>query len=736
MNRLVRLRNWGIACFCFLLPKQLFSQSTFIPPYKNTWTKPPQEIPTHTSTDAPLMGNGDLLATFGYQPNKLRYYISKTDFGRWVSRYGHGDGEFSQAGSRLVAHLDIDFQAIDNNNEQSFSASQDIWNGQTVARIGNNISVTSWVCATQNLIFIKVDALEQNAKVSVNLGAPENKMAKLSAGRLKNVIWQTRSFEDEVDIPAEAAIKVKIINSDTRSEILVKKGQPLLLAIAVGSNFGQQHPLGFVRDRLAGMDERSVAGFLEEHNAWWKQYWQKSNVVLNDTVMMKSYYQGLYTMGACSRNINFPPGIFGWISDDTPAWNNDYHLNYNFEAPFYALYTANRLEQALPHDAPVLAFMPRGKWYAEQVTHTRGVLYPVGIGPLGIEVTRQVDTLYSRFHPTGIEKGGMFWQQRSNAAYALLNMGQYWYSTYDTNYAEKIYPYAKAVAEFWEDYLKLEDGRYVIYNDAIHEGSGHDLNPILSLGLVRNVFNLMIDMSANMHIHPTEMQKWKNILDHISPFPTQVRNGRVVFRYTEKGLDWYDGNGLGIQHIYPSNAITLDSDTALLSVSRNTVDEMKRWRDYNTSSSFFMAAIRVGYNADTIYNKLHAFIANTRPNGFINNNVHGIENSCVVTNAIDEMLCMSVGNVIRLFPVLPAGIDASFNQLRANGAFLVSAKRKSGNISDVEFVSERGRTLTIDNPWKNRKIRVIRGGQRAEEMKGGRFTISTTKGEKIRIVPE
>ncbi|MBO9728643.1 MAG: hypothetical protein J7623_08405 [Chitinophaga sp.] len=736
MNRIVRLKNLGIACVCSLLPIQLFSQSIFIPPYKNTWTKPPREIPSRTSTDAPLMGNGDLLATLGYQTGKLRYYISKTDFGRWVSRYGHGEQEFNTAGSRLVAHLDINFHSAEEKESTPFSASQEIWNGQTVVKIGDNISVTSWVCATQNLIFIKVNALERNAKVSVSLGAPENKMAKLSAGQLKNVTWQTRFFEEEVDIPAAAAIAVKTINYDTPAEMLVEKGRPLLLAIAVESNFSQKNTLEYVCNSLSGINAHNVPRFLELHNAWWKQYWQKSSVWLNDSLMMKSYYQGLYTMGACSRNVNFPPGIFGWISDDTPAWNNDYHLNYNFEAPFYALYTANRLEQALPYDAPILAFMPRGKWYAEQVTHTRGILYPVGIGPMGTEVTRQVDTFYSHLHPTGIEKGGMFWQQRSNAAYALLNMGQYWYSTYDTAYAKKIYPYAKAVAEFWEDYLRSEEGRYVIYNDAIHEGSGNDINPILSLGLVRYVFNLMIDLSNDMHIQETDAGKWKNILSHISPFPTQTRNGRVVFRYTEKGLDWYPGNGLGAQHIYPANAITLDSDTALLSVSRNTIEEMSRWKDYNTSSSFFMAAIRVGYNADTIYNKLHAFIANTRPNGFINNNVHGIENACVVANAIDEMLCMSVGNVIRLFPVLPTGIDASFSKLRANGAFLVSAKIKSGNISDVEFMSEKGRSLTFDNPWKKGKIRVIRAGKPAEQLTGARFTVSTEKGERIRIVRE
>ena len=74
---------------------------------------------------------------------------------------------------------------------------------------------------------------------------------------------------------------------------------------------------------------------------------------------MKAYYQGLYTMGACSRDKRFPPALFGWVTTDKPTWNGDYHLNYNFYAPFYGLYSANRIEQATGQETPLLDFMQR-----------------------------------------------------------------------------------------------------------------------------------------------------------------------------------------------------------------------------------------------------------------------------------------------------------------------------------------------------------------------------------------
>ena len=43
------------------------------------------------------------------------------------------------------------------------------------------------------------------------------------------------------------------------------------------------------------------------------------------------------------------------------------------------------------------------------------------------------------------------------------------YSTYDRSYAQRVYPFLLEVGNFWEDYLKFENGRYVVYDDCIGE---------------------------------------------------------------------------------------------------------------------------------------------------------------------------------------------------------------------------------------------------------------------------
>ncbi|WP_214227823.1 hypothetical protein [Pedobacter sp. B4-66] len=719
MNKTINISLFLILCHLnvWSQSKQLLNGESAS--FKNIWTKPPAHIPNDVSVDAPLMGNGDVTMSVGFKGDQLRYYLSKNDFWRLQSK---ADG---LSGPRVVGFVDIKVNGF---NEGDFSAEQSLRNGVTASLLQKNtqkVTARSWVSATENLIFIELSAVGTATKVSIRLTAPEHKHANLKSGKVNNVYWLTRSFTDSVDIPTEVSVALKTFNYKD-STVLLQPGKKVIVGLSIESKFKNAKPLNEVLNRISKLDEKSVTSLMNKHNNWWKLYWDKSNISVEDRVLMKAYYQGLYAMAACSRDPKFPPGIFGWTTTDKPAWNGDYHLNYNFQAPFYALYAANRLEQGEPHDAPLLDFMPRGEWYAHNVTNTRGILYPVGIGPLGIEVTRNFPT-YEK------ELGGLFFGQRSNAAYGLLNMAQEWRCTYNEKYGKKIYPYALAVVNFWEDYLKLENGRYVIYGDAIHEGSGKDKNPILSLGLLRNAFNLIIDLSSTLKIDESRQEKWKDILSKLSDFPVQTRNNRQVFRYTEKGVDWWADNGLGIQHIYPSNAINLDSKTELLTLSRNTIDEMKRWKDNNTSSSFFMAAIRVGYDPSIILNELNKYALHTYPNGFQLNNPHGIENSCTVANALNEMLCMSAGNVIRLFSGLPKKQNASFENIRSWGAFLVSARLKNELVSDVKIVSEKGKLCTLINPWPERKVLLIRNGKRSETISGNRISFKTATNEIIKL---
>ncbi len=688
------------------------------------WDSPPQSFPgkDRCSTGAPLLGNGSMSACFGGPADTLRFYINRNDFWRLSNS--------TEGMQKIAAILDMNISGLKGATIRLEQTLRDGVVSGVFTKDTLTVRLTCWLAATEDLLVVTCSAEGGETAVELALTVPADPAARVQSGAGGDVAWVTRKFSDQIEIPTEASTALRVMGADGLRFVL-KSGKPVTLALVTTSAFHQSNPLDAARKRVAALTGKELSRVQASHEGWWAGYWNRARVHVDDPLLMKGYYQGLYTLAACSRDPRFPPGIFGtWITSDRPNWSNDYHLNYNFVAPFYGLYSANRLEQADPQDSPLIEFMPRGRWYAENVTKTRGVLYPVGIGPLGIEVSR--GERYG-FELGSSEQGGLFHHQRSNAAYSLVNIAQRWRCTYDPAYARKVYPFLLAVTDFWEDYLTLVDGKYQIHGDAIHELTGPNKNPILTLGLLRNSFDLVIDMSQALKVDAPRRGKWKQILANLADFPVQERNGKTVFRYTSEGPVWVDGNTLGIQHIYPGNAITLDSALALLEISRNTFAAMNRWQDGNGSNSYFPAAVRAGIDPGIILEQLRLYIQDTYPNGFRRGNVHGIENCSTVHNTLNEMLCMSAGNVVRLFPVWPKDKNAEFSNIRAWGAFLVSARLKDGVVGDVRIVSERGRDCLLVNPWPGRSVAVVRNGRKAETLAGDRLLLKTKVGEVISI---
>ena len=249
------------------------------------------------------------------------------------------------------------------------------------------------------------------------------------------------------------------------------------------------------------------------------------------------------------------------------------------------------------------------------------------------------------------------------------------------------------------------------------------------------VMQTVSDMSLFLGVDADKRSQWTFVHDHLSEYPLQERNGKTVFRYTEKGTDWWDGNTLGIQHIYPAGQIGLDSDPELLKIARNTIEEMNRWSDYNGSNSFYPAAVRVGYDPDSILVHLNAYSRHTYSNGFQYGNPHGIENLSTVPNTINEMLCMGHQDIVRIFPVWPRDKDASFYQIRVEGAFLVSATLENGEVTSLILSSEKGRDLTLQNPWGQRKVEV-RGKTTGKRVMEGEFIkMKTVADETYQFMP-
>jgi hypothetical protein len=94
----------------------------------------------------------------------------------------------------------------------------------------------------------------------------------------------------------------------------------------------------------------------------------------------------------------------------------------------------------------------------------------------------------------------------------------------------------------------------------------------------------------------------------------------------------------------------------------------------------------------------------------------------------------SYTGTIRLFPNWPAGTRAEFHQLRAVGAFLVSALFDEGQVQWIRITSERGQPLRLILPWATTAAVDVAG--RTLEVDGPILEVPTRAGDVVLIKPK
>jgi alpha-L-fucosidase 2 len=697
------------------------------------FTHPPQNVPTRGMPDGPLLGNGDLGVTMAGAPHDQQFYIGKNDFWR------RNPADASIMGVGLI-HLSFPALAGASYHQEQALASAEVRG--TFTKDGVTLHTRSWVDAHENLL-VTILRLEGTQKITLALSpkrviSPTNNVAPLPVNGLslyesgseesRALFWFKRKADSLPGRSREVAVVTRVLGTTVRAnkspglDLTLQPGQSIALASCVLSDLDAPDFLATAQARLAELHFDQLDSLSKRHQRWWADFWGKSFIEIPDQEIEKRWYAALYIMGSCSREGKVAPGLWGnWVTTDQPNWHGDFHLNYNFQAPYYGAYSANHAELSHPYYQAIQESIPNGRAMAQR-RGWKGVHFPVCIGPWGL----------SPEDPDGD------WGQRSNAAFAALNFIWYYQYTMDLGFLSAVaYPYLSEVAAFWEDYLKLDNGRYVILNDSIHEGSGKDMNPILSLGLVRTLFKNLITMSSELGVDAERRSKWQDISARLSDFPVQQLEGKTVFRYSEQGTAWWNDNTLGIQHIFPAGAIGLESAPDLLQVTRNTITAMNRWHDNNGFSSWYTACARVGYQPTAILTHLRKE-CDTRsyPNLILHYGGGGIENVAGFL-AINEMMLQSHEGFLRIFPVWPKEQNARFSTLRGRGAFLVSGTLADGKITNVTIRSEKGLRCAVQNPWPGSKVQLIRNGITlvAETQSGERFTFPTKPGETIELRP-
>ncbi|MBM7566404.1 glycosyl hydrolase family 95 catalytic domain-containing protein [Paenibacillus sacheonensis] len=724
--------------------------------YQGEWISPPLLTDTGEFSDAPLLGNGDIGAMILGSIDDMAFVVGKNEF------ISQTEG-ITKALSRVLLRIPGMVGA-------SYRMEQQLANAEAVGTFtlnGHTITTRSRAQATDSIGSLMITHLDYEGngplEAFVEFEPGKQNPIPVTIGYEGDVLLQDVRADYEDRIKGCDTVKVRLATrivgaagkiEGNRLRFALQPGQSYVLLTSVVSNHDDADYEARAIRAIQSMSLTEADGDRSNHLAWWASFWSKSFVEIANKEIEKHFYGSLYLLGSSIRKGKQAPGLYGsWVMKNA-AWGGIAPINYNYEAPYYCTIPTNHLELAENYEKQITDWVP----YAEANAAKHGFTgvyyeaYPASL-PNGAQ--------FSSVNWTGLDQleRNCFMAQKSNAALAASNMILRYYYTRDAGYARTVYDgFLKKVGRFWTDYLRWDGSRYVIDNDYVHEGGDcifPQTNPLTSLGLVRLLFQGLIAISEDLGTDSELRTDWQHKLDHMSAFPTFIRNGRTVFRNQESGTSadycrkYYDTDEdysewssvcavPEMSLLYPGGQLGLLSDPALLQIARDTIAEHDRWQDNNMTCFYYASAARAGYDPDEILNRLTELIrTRTYPNmTFAMLHGGGIENCNTVPAVLVEMLAQSFQNKLIVFANWPRQANAKFGDLMAYGHFLVSSRIAEGGIQYVRIRSMNGSVLTVMNPWEERTVRLYRDGNDAGMLTGKEFSLPTAVSEVIHMAPD
>ena len=660
--------------------------------------------------------------------------------------------------------------------DESYYHEQDILNAEVRSKqefAGNSVTFRSWTQEDKNILVTDI-TLEETAadpvKLKLALKAPSG--ISQTRGTTDDIIWLTRSSGSPYSSRTATAARVldgdsTIVGNDMI--LTLQPGVTVRLASYAHSSSGLTNGTGLavkdlqtvkeeVTDRLSQLTVADTEKAHKEHLNWWKDYWLKSYINVADTTLQRYYFGALYGLGCTVRATpegaeqpNVPASMLGvWQTNDTCASAGKGYTNYNYESPYYGLFSSNRSEIMEPYfiEADV------------RLSHAQNTVAKLGYR--GAQFARSIVPVYNFYDkksPISVasqkKPGSLPTDQKSNVMlYTQAFIWDWQYNQDEERLKAYTYPAIKQTVEFFMDFVvKGEDGKYWVYNSANNElnaSSEYDINPILDIGYIKSHFKAFMEMSEYLNENLDMIPQMQEILDNLSPLPTSENAERAKSDLANLGFDadkevyvsgyysdnydqikasncpWgsyiYEGNQPvaleGVVH--PAENVSLASDPDELSLARDTFEYFNPMYPYYRGGGFngfpksFTIAARLGIDGDRILSGLDKTIrAIWRENLTCNNGgAHGIETFGTI-EAVNSMLLQSHEEELRVFPAWAKSTDVKFVDLKAKGAFLVSSEYKAAGeeIPYVDLTSEKGNTVNLVSPWENGVVIQDESGQ-------------------------
>jgi len=489
----------------------------------------------------------------------------------------------------------------------------------------------------------------------------------------------------------------------------------------------------------------------------WKEYWSKSGVKLSDQFLERMWYHNLYFLNCATKDEATTPGVFAnWMYNTIgTAWHGDYHMNYNTQQPFWATFSSNHLEKNLPYVNLIEFLMDVSTRWAKEYYELPGAYFPHTSYPVDMTM-----------NPYPVPTWG--WEV-CETPWAV--QGLWWHYLYsgDTEYLRtRAYGPIKAAVEFLVAYMKRPEARGPQWNDdryhifptvppelyGLRPGFKYNYDCNVDLSLTKFIFKAYIEATRVLNLDVKErvlLRDIKDILSHFPEYPTAIskENGKVLVSVPEEHAQVVYNVPNALFTVFPGEDHGLHSDQATMEILKNTCRNMQN-EGGNDLVFINLQAARIGMldlerfkrqvnycllpngTASDRVMQVHGRYNDMTNYGYLDKMGIWIENFALPV-VVNECMMQSYNGTIRLFPNWPMDKDAEFHNLRAVGAFLVSASLINGNVNEIKIVSEAGGLLKVILPWsEGASIKTNNGVQ---SLTSAVVELKTEKGEIIMLKP-
>ncbi|MFA6126284.1 MAG: glycoside hydrolase family 95-like protein [Bacteroidales bacterium] len=543
-------------------------------------------------------------------------------------------------------------------------------------------------------------------------------------GRTGDISWLRMKIPGDIDVKGmDYALAV------------ASKGD--LTAVSLVTSFDIQS--GDVLERAISLARATIGEkegtLVARHESGWKQFWSRSGIELGDKVLQRWWYRMLYFAGTVTKPGTSPVNLMPPLATDVTPWHSDYHHNYNSWQAFWPLPATNHTELADPWISYLNDMIPRFRFLAKETYDCEGIFCPISsfLREPDPALSKSINKRQMSMNPWGLTIG--------STAMNVQNAWQMHLCSPDPVYLRnKIYPIIREAALFYASFMEKcsrdawgkvrlgpsyspEHGEVGIYNCPF------------DIAYVRYTFDALLQASSELHLDPDLTAKCKKFSALLPDYPTALdESGQTVV------VDW-EGckyNEVPVHNItvpaapvFPCDQVTWFSPEAEKDLFRRTIAVTRH--NFNNSNVIFNIAKARLSMPEAFTESKKWFLSRELPNGLFEwqGHQHGtyMAEMTGIAGLIDEFLLQSVGNKIRLFPCWPAGEDARFSGLRAQGGFLVSAEFKAGRVVSATIESTAGRELTLLSPWKT----IYVNGKEAPTVADRLITLQTKKGEVLRF---